>query len=67
MTMSPEDIVASIESGDCSQVREDASRAVRRRQLHAEWMRIILKSLSSPPSSFPTSRRPRTHWSEVTT
>lgn len=68
MTMSPEDIIAAIEAGDCSQVRDDAAMAVRRRQLHAEWMRIVLKSLSSPPSpSMPPSRRSRTNWSGVTT
>jgi len=66
--MSPEDIVASIEAGDCTQVRDDAARAVRRRQLHAEWMRIVLRSLSAPPSSSPpASRRSRSHWSEATT
>lgn len=62
MTMSPEDIVASIEAGDCEQVRSDAARAVRRRLLHAEWMRIVLKSLSAPPSVPPPSRRMRQQW-----
>jgi len=58
MTMSPEDIVALIDIGECGQVREDAARAVRRRQLHAEWMRIVLRSLSAPPPA-PVSRRAR--------
>ncbi len=61
MTMSPEDIVISIDSGDCRQVREDALTAVRRRGLHAEWMRIVLRSISSAnevvPSVPPPSRR----------
>lgn len=65
MTMSNEDIVASIDGGDCLQVREDAARASRRRGLHAEWMRIVLKSLSdfcdvqSPSMPPPSVRRPR--------
>jgi hypothetical protein len=66
MMMSPEDIVASIEAGDCAQVRDDAARAVRRRQLHAEWMRIILRSLSSPSSHPSLPKRSRPQWSEVT-
>ena len=59
MTMSPEDIVSAIDSGDCGHVREEAERAVRRRRLHAEWMRIILRSLSAPPGPHPSSRRPQ--------
>ncbi len=67
MMMSPEDIVASIDSGDYVQVRADAERAVRRRQLHAEWMRIILRSLSItaiPPAVPPPSRYP-SFWYEL--
>jgi hypothetical protein len=70
MTMSPEDIVTSIDSGECRQVREDAATAVRRRSLHAEWMRIVCRSLSVagdivasvPP---PSRRSPRPRLSEV--
>ncbi len=66
MAMSPEDIVASIEVGDCERVREDAARAVRRRQLHAEWMRIVLRSLSAPSASVPPlPRRPKSQWPEA--
>lgn len=60
MKMSPEEIVVSIDSGDCGLVREDASTAVRRRGLHAEWMRIVLRSLAPSeacPSVPPPSRR----------
>lgn len=72
MTMSHEDIVASIDSGDCKQVREDAARASRRRHLHAEWMRIVLRSLSeacesssSPVSIPPQSVRIRPSFSQA--
>lgn len=61
MTMSPEEIVASIDSGDCGHVKDDAATAVRRRSLHAEWMRIVVRSLSlageAVPSTPPPSRR----------
>lgn len=56
MTMSHEDIVVSIDSGECRQVRDDAAQAVRRRLLHAEWMRTVLKNISEArdPSSSPS-------------
>lgn len=64
MMMSPEDIIFSIVSGDCDSVREDAERAVRRRGIHAEWMRIVLRSISSmstvPPP--PSRRRTPSYW-----
>lgn len=51
MRFSPEDIVDHVDAGDLASVREDAARAVRRRYLHAEWMRIVLKSLAPPPEA----------------
>ncbi len=57
MRFSPEDIVAHIDADDCSSVREDAARAVRRRCLHAEWMRIVLRSLIPSPDPSPVSAR----------
>ncbi len=49
MRFSPEDIVARIDAEDHASAREDAARALRRRRLHAEWMRIVLQSLIPPP------------------
>jgi len=66
MRLCPEEIVASLDSGDHESVREDAARSIRRRALHAEWMRIVIQSLIPPaesPSSVRRSLRPSYHLS----
>lgn len=46
LRMSPEEVVLALEHGDQSYVMAEASAAVRRKRLHAEWMRIVLREIS---------------------
>ena len=47
MRISPEEIVAALESGNCTAVRHEAEAAVRRRNLHADWIRNMIDEIKS--------------------
>jgi hypothetical protein len=46
MRMSPEEIVGFLDNGDLESIRFAAESAVRRRKIHADWLRIMVTGIS---------------------
>lgn len=57
MRMTPEEVASKIRDGDSASVLDDASAAIRRRHLHTEWMRIVLREISCVRESTYSGRR----------
>jgi hypothetical protein len=47
MRASPEEIVGFLDCGDLESIRLAAESAVRRRKIHADWLRIMVSGISS--------------------
>lgn len=46
MRISPEEIVGFLDNGDLESIRFAAESAVRRRKIHADWLRIMVSGIS---------------------
>ncbi|MFA5203041.1 MAG: hypothetical protein WC708_01435 [Lentisphaeria bacterium] len=46
MRISPEEIVGFLDNGDLESIRSAAESAVRRRKIHADWLRIMVNGIS---------------------
>lgn len=58
--MSPEEIVLAFNSGRTDAVLEDARSAIRRRELHRDWLRMMIKKVEeASKEESPSSRRGR--------
>jgi hypothetical protein len=51
MRMSPDEIVQAFRAGHEDQILAEAEAAIRRRRLHADWIRLMLRTLESGAES----------------
>jgi hypothetical protein len=55
--MPPEEIVRCFHEGEEDQILKDAQAVIRRRILHADWMRMMVRCIESLESDPPKSQR----------